>query len=125
MFKRKKITEITTVSQAIQPFVDVKNNLVAVMAKHSMRKELAKSRIVDAQAYAAQVATDETAEIQHVDAEMLQASKIAAALATILGEDPVVGGVAKSEADRVKKISTARATGADKGEGLRKGPDAE
>lgn len=108
MFGKKKTPTPTTVAEAIAPFKQVKDNLVAVMGQNSARKAEATKRIDDARAYAAQVEKDETAAAKAAQAEMDQAAKIAEALGTLLGEEAVVSTVSKSAAERAAKINEAR-----------------
>lgn len=122
MFTKKKVAP-TTVAEAIAPFKEVKDNLIDVIKKRSERRLVSERRIKDAEAYAAQVKRDETAASNEALAEIEQAEKIADALATILGEEPVAKSVSSNDDERAQKIAEARENGTDTGEGLRPGRD--
>jgi hypothetical protein len=110
---RKKVVAPSTVSDAIAPFRQVKDNLVTVMTQLVERKATAAKRITDANAYAAQVTSDETIAADAAQAEMNQAERIANALASLLGEDAVIqSGVSTTAAERAKKINKARVSDA-------------
>lgn len=83
---KKPVTTPNTVTEAIQPFRQVQENLIIVLGKAMERKDVAAKRIADAEAYAAQVKTDETAAADAAAAEAAQAKKIADALANLLGD---------------------------------------
>lgn len=106
---RKKTVAPTTVSDAIAPFRQVKENLVTVMTQLVERKATAAKRIADANSYAAQVTSDETIAADAAQSEMNQAERIANALSSLLGEDSVIqSGVSTTAAERAKKINNAR-----------------
>jgi hypothetical protein len=125
LFNRTKKIEPTTVSEAIQPFRDVQAGLLSVMERSASRKKIARERMKSAKLYAETVEQTETEAADAAQKELDQAEKIANALAALLGEDAIVtSGLSMTAADRAKKMGSARASGTDEGEGLRKGPDA-
>lgn len=96
MFGKKKVVP-TTVAEAIAPFREVKDNLVAVIKSRTDRRATAERRIDDAQKYAEEVRITETAVANAADAEILQAQKVIESLSAILGE-PSQEKLAKEQA---------------------------
>ncbi|QGH74856.1 hypothetical protein MAL1_00110 [Bacteriophage DSS3_MAL1] len=85
MFGKKKVAP-TTVAEAIAPFKEVKDNLIAVIGSKQSRIDEAARRKADAEAYALQVQKDENAAAEAADKELKQAQKVVEALSAILGE---------------------------------------
>lgn len=85
MFKKKTVAP-TTVSDAIAPFRQVRDNLLNVIAANDSRCLQATKRIEDAKSYAAQVEADETAAAANAKAEIDRAAKIADSLSALLGD---------------------------------------
>ncbi|QJA43133.1 hypothetical protein [Phaeobacter phage MD18] len=96
MFGKKKVAP-TTVAEAIAPFREVKDNLVAVIKSRTERRATAERRIDDAKKYAEDVRVTETAVANAADAEILQAQKVIESLSAILG-DPSQEQLAKEQA---------------------------
>lgn len=96
MFGKKKVAP-STVAEAIAPFREVKDNLVAVITARTARRAESERRIKDAEKYVEEVRTTETAVANAADAEITQAQKVIESLSAILG-DPSQEQLAKEQA---------------------------
>lgn len=74
-----------TVAEALSAIAILKDSLAGVIAASRQKVDYARERIVDAEAYAARVKAEATAEADAAEAEIAKAQRADAALAALLG----------------------------------------
>lgn len=76
----------TTVAEALEALVTLKNNLSDVIAESRRKADFAREKRADAEAYAARIKAETEAEEAAAEDEIRKAENADAALAKLLGE---------------------------------------